>query len=139
VSSIADRHADDLLLEKMLAPPPLEQAHSSLEFWSQRRSGLPFYRLRDRREADEMIRRWRMRLAAAERARFGTGRFGLVRRLLARERRSWGLWREPTLIALAWRLVPRNVALVALAALGLMLASLATIGLGVIVVVLQAA
>jgi len=138
MSSIADRRADDLLLEKMLAPPPLEQARGSLEFWSQRRSGLPFYRIRERREADEMIRRWRMRLAAAERARFGTGLFGLIRRLLARERGSWGVWQEPTLVALAWRLVPRHVALVALAALGIVLASLAAIGLGVIVLVLQA-
>jgi hypothetical protein len=35
--------------------------------------------------------------------------------------------------------VPRHIALVALAALGIVLASLAAIGLGVIVLVLQAA
>jgi hypothetical protein len=139
MSSIANRRADDLLLETMLAPPPLEEARRSLEFWSRRRSCLPFYRLRDRREADEMIRRWRMRLAAAERAHFGTGLFGLIRRVLARDRLSWGVWQEPTLVALAWRLVPRRVALVAVAALAVVLASLATVGLGVIVLVLQAA
>src|SRR5436190_5496789 len=139
MNTVANRHADELLLEKMLAPPPLEEARTSLEFWSQRRSGLPFYRLRARREADEMIRRWRTRLAAAERARFGSGLVGLIRRLLAREQRSWAVWQEPTLVALAWRLVPRQVALVALAALGVVLASLAAIGLGVIVLVLQAA
>jgi hypothetical protein len=139
MSSIADRHADDLLLEKMLAPPPLEQARRSLEFWSRRRSGLPFYRLRDRREADEMIRRSRMRLAAAERARFGTGIFGLIRRLLAGERRSRLIWQERTLVALAWSVVPRRVAVFAVAALGLVLASFAAIGLGVILLVLQAA
>ena len=139
MSSIANRHPDDRLLETMLAPPPLEQARSSLEFWSERRSGLPFYRLRERREADEMIRRWRMRLAAAERARFGTGLVGLIRRLLARERLSWAVWQEPTLVALAWRLVPRQVALVAVAALAVVLVSLAAIGLGVIALVLQAA
>jgi hypothetical protein len=139
MSSIADRHSDDRLLEKMLAPPPLEQARRSLEFWSQRRSGLPFYRLTDRREADEMIRRWRMRLAAAEREHFGTGLFGLVRRLLAREHRSWAVWQEPTLALLVWRLVPRQVALIAIAALAVVLVSLAAIGLGVIALVLQAA
>jgi hypothetical protein len=139
MSSIADRHSDDRLLEKMLAPPPLEQARRSLEFWSQRRSGLPFYRLTDRREADEMIRRWRMRLAAAERAHFGTGLIGLVRRLLAREQRSWAVWQEPTLALLVWRLVPRQVALIAIAALAVVLVSLAAIGLGVIALVLQAA
>ena len=139
MSSIADRHADNLLVEKMLAPPPLEQARDSLEFWSQRRSGLPFYRLSDRREADEMVRRWRTRLAAAERARFGTGLFGLIRRLLAREQRSWAVWQEPTLVLLVWRLVPRQIALVAIAALAVVLVSLAAIGLGVIALVLQAA
>jgi hypothetical protein len=139
MSSIADRHSDDRLLEKMLAPPPLEQARRSLEFWSQRRSGLPFYRLTDRREADEMIRRWRMRLAAAERAHFGAGLFGLVRRLLARDQRSWAVWQEPTLALLVWRLVPRQVALIAIAALAVVLVSLAAIGLGVIALVLQAA
>ena len=122
-----------------MAPPPLEQARSSLEFWRQRRSGLPFYRLSDRREADEMIRRWRTRLAAAERARFGTGLFGLIRRLLARERRSSTGWQEPPLVVLAWRLVPRQVALVAVAALAVVLVSLAAIGFGIIALVLQAA
>lgn len=85
-----------------------------------------------------MIRRWRLRLAAAERARFGTGLLGLIRRLLARERLSWAVRQEPALVALAWRLVPRQVALVAVAALAVMLASLAAIGVGVIALVLQA-
>lgn len=138
MSTIANRHADEVLLEKMLAPPPLEQARASLEFWMQRRSGLPVYRRRDRREADEMVRRWRMRLAAAERARFGAGVFGLIRRLLAREPGPWPIWQERTFVALAWRVVPRRVALVAAAALGVVLLSFAAIGLGLIVLVLQA-
>jgi len=136
MSSVVNRHADEALLEKMLTPPPVEDARASLEFWVQRRSGLPIYRRRDRREADEMIRRWRMRLAAAERARFGTGLFGLIRRLLALEW-SWPLWQERTFLALAWRIVPRPIALVAMAALGIVLVSIAAIGLGVIVLVLQ--
>jgi hypothetical protein len=139
MSTVPNRHADDLLLEQMLAPPPLEQARASLEFWSQRRSGLPFYRLWDRREADEMIRRWRTRLAAAERARFGSGLLGQIRRLLALERPSWPIWQKRTLVALARTVVPRRVALAAMAALGMVLVSLVAIGLGVIVLVLQAA
>jgi hypothetical protein len=139
MSSVANRRADELLLEQMLAPPPLEQARTSLDFWLRRRNDLPFYRRRDRREADEMIRRWRTRLAAAERARFGTGLFGQVRRLLALDQWSWPIWEPRTLVALAWRVVPRRAALVALAALGVMLVSLAAIGLGVILLVLQAA
>ena len=85
-----------------------------------------------------MIRRWRTRLAAAERARFGTGLFGLIRRLLASERQSWPLWQKGTLIALAWRFLPRPVAMAVLAALGVVLVSLAAIGLGLVVLVLQA-
>jgi hypothetical protein len=137
--SVANRRADELLLEQMLAPPPLEQARTSLDFWLRRRSDLPFYRRHDRREADEMIRRWRTRLAAAERARFGTGLFGQIRKLLALEQWSWPIWEQRTLVALAWSVVPRRLALVALAALGVVLASLAAIGLGVILLVLQAA
>jgi hypothetical protein len=135
---VTDRHADELLLRKMLAPPPLEQARTSLEFWSARRSGLPLYRLRDRREADEMIRRWRTRVAAAERARFGTGLLGRIRRLLALEPPSWPIWQKRTLVALAWTVVPRRAAVVAMAALGVVLFSLAAMGLGLIVLVLQA-
>jgi hypothetical protein len=137
--SVANRRADELLLEQMLAPPPLEQARTSLDFWLRRRRDLPFYRRHDRREADEMIRRWRTRLAAAERARFGTGLFGQIRKLLALEQWSWPIWEQRTLVALAWSVVPRRLALVALAALGVVLASLAAIGLGVILLVLQAA
>jgi hypothetical protein len=138
MSAVVHRHADDVLLEKMLAPPPLEQARTSLEFWIHRRSGLAIYRRRDRREADEMIRRWRMRVAAAERARFGTGLLGQIRRLLALEPPSWPIWQKRTVVALAWTVVPRSAALVALAALGVVLVSLLAMGLGLIVLVLQA-
>jgi len=138
MSSVVNRRADELLLEKMLAPLPLEQARASLAFWSERRGRLPFYCLRDRREADEMIRRWRTRLAAAERARFGTGILGQIRRLLALEPPSWPISQKRTLVALAWAVVPRRAAVVAMAALGVVLFSLAAMGLGLIVLVLQA-
>ena len=48
---VATRDADEFLVQEMLAPPPLEQARSSLEFWRRRRKVLPFYRRRERREA----------------------------------------------------------------------------------------
>ena len=97
---VAIRDADELLVQEMLAPLPLEQARSSLEFWRERRKVLPFHRRSERREADEMIHRWRARVGAAERARFGTGLFGQIRRLLAYEALSWPLARERALFGL---------------------------------------
>jgi hypothetical protein len=139
VKLVVSRHADELLLEKMLAPPPLEQARSSLEFWRQRRRRLPFFRLAERREADEMIRRWRIRVEAAERARFGTGLYGRIRRLLVLETPSWPFGPKTAVVALAWRMLPRRLAMIALAALGVVLISLVALGLGVAILVLQVA
>jgi len=69
------------LIEEMLAPPPLEDARSSLEFWQRRRRALPIYRRAARREAKEMAGRWQERVRAAELARFEAS---LAGRLLAR-------------------------------------------------------
>jgi hypothetical protein len=137
VKLVVSRHADELLLEKMLAPPPLEQARSSLEFWRQRRRRLPFFRLAERREADEMIRRWRARVEAAERARFGTGLYGRIRRLLVLETPYWPVGTKTALVAFAWRMLPRRLAMIAVAALGVMLISLVALGLGIAILVLQ--
>jgi len=138
VNLVVSRHADELLLEKMLAPPPLEQARSSLEFWRQRRRRLPFFRIAERREADEMIRRWRARVEAAERARFGTGLYGRIRRLLVLEPPPyWPVGPKTALVAFAWRMLPRRLAMIAVAALGVMLISLVALGLGVAILVLQ--
>jgi hypothetical protein len=139
VKLVVNPHADELLLEKMLAPLPLEQARSSLEFWLQRRRRLPFFRFAERREADEMIRRWRARVEAAERARFGTGLYGRIRRLLFLEPPSWPFGPKTGLVAFAWRMLPRRLAMIALAALGVMLISLVALGLGVAILVLQVA
>jgi hypothetical protein len=65
----------------MLAPPPLEDARSSLEYWQRRRKALPIYRRAARREAKEMAGRWQERVRAAELARFEAS---LAGRLLAR-------------------------------------------------------
>jgi hypothetical protein len=134
---VVNRDADELLLEKMLAPPPLEQARSSLEFWRRRRRRLAFFRFAERREADEMIRRWHARVEAAKRARFGTGLYGRLRRLLALEPPLWPFGPKTALVALAWRMLPRRVAMIALAALGSVLIVLVGLGLGVAILVLQ--
>jgi hypothetical protein len=100
----------------MTEPPPLEQARSSLEFWSRRRAALPVHRRRARREADEMIRRCRQRVAAAEQRLYGTGFTGFVRRLLAGDYRSSSGLRVG-LVAFAWALVPRRLKVFAAAVL----------------------
>jgi hypothetical protein len=135
---VGNRHADELLLEEMLAPPPLEQARSSLEFWRQRRRRLAFFRVTERREADEMIRRWHARVEAAERARFGTGLDGRIRRLLVLGPPSWPFGPKTTLVALAWRMLPRRVAMIVLASLGTVLVVLVGLTLGLAILVLQA-
>jgi hypothetical protein len=135
---VAIRDADELLVQSMLAPPPLEQARSSLEFWRERRKALPLYRRRERREADEMIQRWRARVAAAERARFGTGLFGQVRRLLAREPLSLPFARESAFVAFLWSILPRRIALVAVASLAAFFVATVGVGLGLTILVLHA-
>ena len=136
---VAGHDADELLVQEMLAPLPLDQARSSLEFWRERRQVLPFYRLRERREADEMIHRWRVRVAAAERARFGTGLFGRVRRSFALEPLSWPVGRKWALVAFVWSILPRRLALVAIAVLGAFFLTLVGFGLGLTMLVLQVA
>lgn len=104
-----------MLVESMLAPPPLEDARSSLEFWQRRHKALPLYKRGARKEAREMTARWEERVAAAERARFEQTPAG---RLLA----AIGLLRfvpfplRPTkgwVLAFAWAVVPRQAKLVA--------------------------
>jgi hypothetical protein len=69
---------DLVLIEEMLAPPPLEDARSSLEFWERRRRSLPLYRLSARREAKAMAGRWHQRVVDAELVRFERSFFGRV-------------------------------------------------------------
>ena len=81
--AIASTDPDYVLLAELSEPPPRAPARSSLEYWTRRRASLPVYMRSARREAVDMIRRCRVRGAEAERRLFGTGVFGLVRRLLA--------------------------------------------------------
>lgn len=111
----AQRDPDVLLVESMLAPPPLEDARRSLEYWQRRRQALPLYQRRARREAREMATRWDARVRAAERARFEASVLGRVVVALGL---SWlfelrQALTKRRLIALAWGVVPRRVKLVA--------------------------
>ena len=133
----AIRDADERLIEEMLAPLPLEQARSSLEFWCERRNTLAFYRRAERREADEMIRRWRVRVEDAERARFGSGLLGLARKVLAHDSLSWPWRRRRGFFAFAWSILPRRVALALLAALVAFCGAAVGIGLGLTMLVLH--
>jgi hypothetical protein len=67
---------DLVVIQEMLAPPPLEDARSSLEFWQRRRKSLPRYRVSARREAKMMTGRWQERVIDAELVRFERTVFG---------------------------------------------------------------
>ncbi len=109
-----DRRDPDLLLvEEMLAPPPLEDARRSLEYWQQRHRALPIYRRRDRREAVEMVSRWETRVRAAQQARFDSSPIGKVLAAFGIRLYAWRVFTKSGLLSLAWAAVPRQVKLVA--------------------------
>jgi hypothetical protein len=122
---VAERDADHVLIERMLAPPPLEDARSSLEYWERRRKALPLYRRSARREAKEMAVRWQERVRAAELARFEASPVG---RLLARLGIS-SIWFSRARLAsellswVVWAVLLRKVRLVlgSFAALGILI------------------
>ena len=64
----------------------LSDARESLAYWETRARELPHYAVRGRREARELARRWRRRVAEAERDAYGAGLLGAVL-LYATERR----------------------------------------------------
>ena len=108
-SAAPDR--DLVLIEELLAPPPLEDARSSLEFWERRRKSLPLYRVSARREAKVMAGRWQQRVVDAELVRFERTFVGrlLKRAGLSRlwiQRRSVG---RGIVFDMAWVLVSRRM------------------------------
>jgi hypothetical protein len=111
----AEADTDLLLVERMLAPPPLDEARSSLEFWRSRYVRLPFYRRAARREAAEMAARWQERVRAGERVRFEATLLGRV--LVTVGLSELWLRRHDLLgrgaLRLAWRFVPARVKLAA--------------------------
>ena len=112
----AHHDPDLVLVQEMLAPPPLEDARRSLEYWERRQRSLRLYQRGARREAREMALRWEARVRAAERVRFEATLFG---RILAAVGLTT-LWtqrsalRKERLLSLAWALTPRPVRLAAL-------------------------
>jgi hypothetical protein len=111
----ANRDPDLLLVEQMLAPPPLDEARRSLEYWQRRQRQLPFYRRAERREARTMASRCEERVRAAEQARFEASPLGRlltalgVSSLWLRRMRST----EPVVFWLAWAIVMRRLRLLA--------------------------
>jgi hypothetical protein len=133
----AIKDPDLLLIERMLAPPPLEDARSSHDYWRRRRKRLPVYRLAARREAKEMTVFWEERVRAAEQAAFEATPLGRVLAVLGLS----GHWlRRAHLVKrvtvwLVWGLIFRRLKLIAgsIAAAGVLLV------LGVVALIVLAA
>ena len=109
------RDPDLVLVDTMLAPPPIDDARSSLEYWQRRRKTLPLYRRGARREAREMAARWEGRVRAAQQARFEASPFGRLLAALGFSN-AWAYWvrlRDGSFLRLAWAFVPHKVKLVA--------------------------
>ena len=111
----AQRDPDLLLVEVMSAPPPIDDARRSLEYWERRHKALPLYQRGARREAREMAARWDERVRAAEQAGFESsvvGRLvawlGLSSAFVHRVR-----FTKSGVVVLAWALVPRRFKLIA--------------------------
>jgi hypothetical protein len=127
----AHHDPDLVLVQEMLAPPPLEDARRSLEYWERRQKSLRLYQRRARREAREMALRWEARVRAAERVRFEATLFGRILGAVG----LTALWtqrsalRKQRLLALAWVLTPRPIKLAALGLVGAwLLAAVLTVG-----------
>jgi hypothetical protein len=67
------RSDDDALLADLNAPPTIDEARESYDYWQRRRSELPLHRRAERKEAAEMATRWKERLTAAQREHYGPG------------------------------------------------------------------
>ena len=102
---------DLVVIQEMLAPPPVEDARSSLEFWQRRHRSLPLYRVSARREAKVMAGRWQERVVDAELVRFERTFFGgLLKRMGVS--RIWvqrGSVGRGIVFDLAWTLLSRRM------------------------------
>jgi len=109
------RDPDLLLVQTMLAPPTVEDARRSLDYWQRRLGTLPLYRRGARREAKEMTNRWQDRVRAAEQARFTSSPLGRLLAAIGISSLSpqWMRFRRRGLLLFAWDLVPRPAKLVA--------------------------
>jgi hypothetical protein len=109
------RDPDLVLVEAMLAPPPLEDARRSLAYWQERRRRLPVYQRGARREAREMEARWEGRVREAELLRFETTVAGRVLRAIGLSNLYGRLLplSKGRLLWLAWAVTPPKLRLVA--------------------------
>jgi hypothetical protein len=109
------RDPDLVLAQEMSAPPALDDARSSLEYWQRRRTALPVYKRSARREAREMTQRWEERVLAAKQARFEASPFGRFMSAVGFTN-VWPHWvqlRRKSLLGFAWMVVPPKLKLVA--------------------------
>lgn len=95
----------------------LADARESLAYWEDRAGRLPRHAVLRRHEARQLARRWRGRVAEAERARYGSGLLGVLL-LVALERRLPEPLRQTHMRLARWTartFLVMSVALVALA------------------------
>lgn len=71
-AAAAQRRRDDELVAE-LTSPDLDESRESYTYWRTRRESLPVHRRAERREAQEMVDRWKGRVDEAERAKHGPG------------------------------------------------------------------
>jgi hypothetical protein len=88
----------------------LDEARELLAYWEQRARRLPRWALMRRREARAMAWRWRERVRAAERGRYGRGVLGIATQLAVEQR-------MPTTLAHRGRQAARVAAYAAVTAL----------------------
>ena len=110
MSSRVSYDPDLILVDELLAPPPLEDARRSLEYWRRRRQSLPLYKRSARREADVMIARWQERVRAAERARFDSTLLGWI---VGKVWPGRVMLDRRTVVGFAWRRTPHGLRLAA--------------------------
>lgn len=125
----------------MSAPPSLEDARSSLEYWQRRRRTLPLYRRRARREARELALRWEGRVRAAEQLRFDSSLLGRLFAALGIST-SWIVQLRAGkrgLLRLGWSLVPRTVKLVAGAVAAASLITVVAVVAAIVLIFIQLA
>ena len=111
----ARRDPDVVLVEAMLAPPPLDDARRSLAYWQERRRRLPVYQRSARREAREMAVRWEGRVREAELLVFEATVAGRILKAVGLSRLYGRVLplSKGRLLWLAWAVVPSRLKLVA--------------------------
>ncbi|MDQ6729204.1 MAG: hypothetical protein M3022_02560 [Actinomycetota bacterium] len=111
------RNSDDALLADLTAPPSLQDAQEAYDYWTKRRAELPRHKRHERKEAEQMVLRWKQRLAAARRERYGP-------RLLDQVLDTLGI---------RWRPNPRRIILT-LSALALIMLVLLVVLTGLVII-----